>query len=84
MRSVVFIHVSRSSGEVTSLLYIQTAALNAKYVDYIVRGQGEDTFLELLDAIRGKRTFESILGLSYKDIFGLPRNNAERPDEGAG
>ncbi len=58
------------------------AALNAKYVDYIVRGQGEDTFLELLDAIRGKRAFESILGLSYKDIFGLPRNNAERPMKG--
>src|ERR1700734_1723042 len=58
------------------------SALNAKYVDYIVRGQGEDTFLELLDAIRGKRTFESILGLSYKDIFGLPRNNAERPMKG--
>ena len=44
------------------------AALNAKYVDYIVRGQGEDTLLELLDAMRGKRAFDSILGLSYKDI----------------
>jgi len=58
------------------------AALNAKYVDYIVRGQGEDTLLELLDAMRGKRAFDSILGLSYKDIFGLPRNNAERPMKG--
>ncbi len=58
------------------------ATLNAKYVDYIVRGQGEDTILELLDAMRGKRSFESILGLSYKDIFGLPRNNAERPMKG--
>src|SRR5229473_3388815 len=58
------------------------SALNAKYVDYIVRGQGEDTILELLDAIRGSRSFESILGLSYKDIFGLPRNNAERPMKG--
>src|SRR6202166_2666803 len=58
------------------------SALNAKYVDYIVRGQGEDTILELLDAIRGNRPFESILGLSYKDVFGLPRNNAERPMKG--
>src|SRR6202453_2266603 len=58
------------------------SALNAKYVDYIVRGQGEDTILELLDAMRGKRSFESILGLSYKDIFGMPRNNAERPMKG--
>ena len=27
------------------------AALNAPYVDYAVRGQGEDTFAELLDAL---------------------------------
>ena len=54
------------------------AALNARYVDYVVRGQGEDTLLELLDAIRGKRGFEGILGLSYKDIFGLHRHNPER------
>ena len=54
------------------------AALNARYVDYVVRGQGEDTLLELLDALRGKRKFEGILGLSYKDVFGLHRHNAER------
>ena len=29
-----------------------------------------------------KRSFDSILGLSYKDIFGLPRNNPERPMKG--
>ena len=32
--------------------------------------------------MRCKRSFDSILGLSYKDIFGLPRNNAERPMKG--
>lgn len=58
------------------------AALNAKYVDFVVRGQGEDTLLELIDAIRGKRALESIRGLSYKDAFGLHRNNAERPMKG--
>jgi len=31
------------------------AALNARYVDFVVRGQGEDTLLELLDALRGNR-----------------------------
>ena len=31
------------------------AALNAHYVDYAVRGQGEATFLELIEAIREKR-----------------------------
>jgi anaerobic magnesium-protoporphyrin IX monomethyl ester cyclase len=67
-----------------SSIYPDTA-LNAKYVDFVVRGQGEDTLLELLDALRGNRNLESILGLSYKDIFGLHRSNPERqmkgPDE---
>jgi len=54
------------------------AALNARYVDYVVRGQGEDTLLELIDALRGKRPFEGIEGLSYKDMFGLHRHNPER------
>jgi anaerobic magnesium-protoporphyrin IX monomethyl ester cyclase len=55
------------------------AALNAPYVDFAVRGQGEQTFLELLEAIRGKRELKSILGLSYKDSDGGQRNNPERP-----
>ena len=54
------------------------ACLNVRYVDYVVRGQGEDTLLELLDALRGKRDLEGIQGLSYKDIFGLHRHNPER------
>jgi anaerobic magnesium-protoporphyrin IX monomethyl ester cyclase len=54
------------------------AALNARYVDYVVRGQGEYTLLELLDALRGKRSLADIQGLSYKDVFGLHRHNAER------
>ena len=54
------------------------AALNARYVDYVVRGQGEDTLLELIDALRGNRPCDKILGLSYKDIFGLHRHNPER------
>ena len=62
-------------------LYPDTA-LNAKYVDYVVRGQGEDTLLELIDALRGKRALESILGLCYKDAFGFHRTNPERPMKG--
>ena len=58
------------------------AALNARYVDYVARGQGEDTLLELLDALRGKRSLDSIPGLSYKDMFGLRHDNAERPMKG--
>ncbi|MBZ5572833.1 MAG: B12-binding domain-containing radical SAM protein [Acidobacteriia bacterium] len=55
------------------------AALNAGYVDYAVRGQGELTLLELLEAIRGHRELKTIAGLSYKDSDGRPRHNPERP-----
>jgi radical SAM superfamily enzyme YgiQ (UPF0313 family) len=54
------------------------AVLNAKYVDYAVRGQGEETLLELLEALRGNRKLEAINGLSYRDMFGLHRHNPER------
>lgn len=55
------------------------AALNAAYVDYAVRGQGERTFLELLEALRGSRDFNDIQGLSYKGAEGETRHNRERP-----
>jgi anaerobic magnesium-protoporphyrin IX monomethyl ester cyclase len=59
------------------------AALNAKYVDYVVRGQGEEPLLELLEAIRGQRSLSAIPGVSYKDpVFGLHRHNPERPLKG--
>jgi radical SAM superfamily enzyme YgiQ (UPF0313 family) len=59
------------------------AALNAKYVDFLVRGQGEQTLLELLDVLRGLRQPEGVLGLSYKDkTFGMHRHNPERPMQG--
>jgi anaerobic magnesium-protoporphyrin IX monomethyl ester cyclase len=58
------------------------AALNAGYVDYAIRGQGEQTFLDLLDAIRGHRDVKDIPGLSYKDPDGTTRRNPERPMKG--
>jgi anaerobic magnesium-protoporphyrin IX monomethyl ester cyclase len=44
------------------------SALNAPYVDYAVRGQGEDTLAELLDALAVRRTeaVASIAGLSWR------------------
>lgn len=55
------------------------AALNASYVDFAVRGQGEDTFLDLIHALRRHCKLNAIAGLSYKDEFGLHVHNAERP-----
>lgn len=58
---------------------IYTAAtLNAPYVDFAVRGQGEETFIDLLEGLRGQRSFNAIPGLSYKDESGAHRNNPER------
>ncbi|HKT12977.1 MAG TPA: radical SAM protein [Terriglobia bacterium] len=54
------------------------ATLNADYVDFAVRGQGEETLLELVEALRGQRSTESIRGLSYKDKAGIHRHNPER------
>jgi anaerobic magnesium-protoporphyrin IX monomethyl ester cyclase len=55
------------------------AALNARYVDFVVRGQGEETFLELIGVLRTTRKFNGVKGLSYKDDFGLHVHNADRP-----
>ena len=44
-----------------------------------MRGQGEQTFLDLLEAIRGRRDVKSVNGLSYKDVDGVARHNPERP-----
>jgi anaerobic magnesium-protoporphyrin IX monomethyl ester cyclase len=54
------------------------AALNAPYVDFAVRGQGEETFLELIVALRAREKFVGIKGLSFKDDFGLHVHNADR------
>ncbi len=43
------------------------AALNAPYVDFVVRGQGENTLIELLDALAARHeAFESIPGLTWR------------------
>ncbi len=48
------------------------------FIDYIVRGEGELTFVELLDAIRSRQGAESIAGLSFRKD-GLAVHNEQRP-----
>jgi len=55
------------------------AALNANYVDFAIKGQGEETILELIAALRGDRKLSGIRCLSFKDMFGLHVHNAPRP-----
>jgi radical SAM superfamily enzyme YgiQ (UPF0313 family) len=55
------------------------AALNAKYVDFVVKGQGEDALLELIEELRGRRDFGRVRGIGFKDQFGLHVETASRP-----
>jgi radical SAM superfamily enzyme YgiQ (UPF0313 family) len=52
------------------------AALNSSYVDYAVRGQGEATFVELLDALfaGGHDALGHIAGLSWRQSGGIAHN----------
>jgi radical SAM superfamily enzyme YgiQ (UPF0313 family) len=52
--------------------------IDAPYIDYAIRGQGEHTFNELLDVIGGTRSPESVAGLVYRSN-GERRINPERP-----
>jgi len=59
--------------------------LAAPYIDYMVRGQGEDTFVELLDVLGERRDPKEIPGLSFRDRDGSDWHGMERrwksPDE---
>jgi radical SAM superfamily enzyme YgiQ (UPF0313 family) len=59
--------------------------LNAPYVDWLVRGQGEETFLELLGVIAGKRDPTTLAGIAFRLPDGSHHLGPERtwrgPDE---
>ncbi|MFZ2414618.1 MAG: radical SAM protein, partial [Minisyncoccia bacterium] len=47
--------------------------------DFIIRGEGEETLIELVNSIDGSCRYDNILGLSYIDESGVIHNNADRP-----
>ena len=59
--------------------------LDAPYVDWVVRGQGEHTFVELLDVLDGTRDPHDVAGLSFREPDGSHHIGVERrwvgPDE---
>ena len=64
-----------------TLMYEEIASSdNGKPFDYIVRGEGEKTFGDMLDAIEGKQKWEDISGLSYRRNGGF-LHNPPRPLE---
>ena len=58
--------------------------LNAPYVDWLVRGQGEATFVELLEAIDGRRDPKTIAGLAFRQPDGAHWIGPERVWKGPG
>ena len=48
------------------------------YCDYVARGEGEDTLVDLVDYLRGRRDLESVLGLSYRGVDGSVIHNEAR------
>jgi radical SAM superfamily enzyme YgiQ (UPF0313 family) len=59
--------------------------LNAPYVDWLVRGQGEDTFRELLEAIEGTRDPMTVAGIAFRladeSLHMAPERAWRGPDE---
>jgi anaerobic magnesium-protoporphyrin IX monomethyl ester cyclase len=60
-------------------------SLQEPYVDYVIRGQGEETFVALLDALGERRaeTLRSLPGLSWRDGDQIVHNR-NRPFSTAG
>ena len=44
--------------------------LNSSYVDWVVRGQGEHTMVELLDVLNGTRDPKTVAGLAFREADG--------------
>lgn len=62
-------------------LYV-APVLDSPYVDWAIRGQGEDTFLELLDVLEGRRDPATVPGLCFRRADGSHHVAAERPWKG--
>ncbi|HEY4076024.1 MAG TPA: radical SAM protein [Rhizomicrobium sp.] len=58
--------------------------LNAPYVDWLVRGQGENTFRELLEVMDGHREPAMVAGLSFRKPDGSHHVGLERHWVGPG
>jgi len=70
------IHVVLGGGHVWAFPEL---AAGLEGVDSAVRGDGEHTLVELLDALEKGRSLEGIAGLLYRDRDGTIRRNPERP-----
>jgi radical SAM superfamily enzyme YgiQ (UPF0313 family) len=60
-----------------------STVLKSGYVDYVVRGQGDRTFLELIDILEGnsKRPIETVDGLSFRRNGHVVHNTPRTPTD---
>jgi radical SAM superfamily enzyme YgiQ (UPF0313 family) len=49
------------------------------FCDYVVRNEGEETLVELVDHLQGRGSLEDIRSLSYRDKEGTAVHNPDRP-----
>jgi radical SAM superfamily enzyme YgiQ (UPF0313 family) len=52
--------------------------LRNEFIDFIVQGEGEETFLELVQALEGKKSLGTVKGICYKD-HGQIKDTGIRP-----
>ncbi len=53
---------------------------DCKPFDYIIRGEGDLAFGEFLDALEGKRGFDTVRGLTYREGDGFKHNPPRLPE----
>ncbi len=53
--------------------------LDAHYVDWVIRGQGERTLVELLEVVEGRRDASRVAGLAFCSEDRVHRINPDRP-----
>ena len=77
--------IAKESGAVTVLggphvtFTAKETLSNYSFVDYVVRGEGEFTMLELVKSIKNGEEPKSVLGLSYRAKSGVIKENRPRP-----
>ena len=57
----------------------ENALIECPSLDVVVRREGEATFLELLDKLNNKKSFNGILGSTYRNKDGTITRNPDRP-----
>jgi radical SAM superfamily enzyme YgiQ (UPF0313 family) len=50
-----------------------------EFCDYVVRSEGEDTLIELVEYLQGRGSLDNILGLTYRAANGQVVHNPDRP-----